>query len=501
MGGLACAALLAWYGHDVLVCEGRPTPGGAAHVWRRAGYRFDCGTSLFFGLDWQGGPSQSENPLASILQLIDERVDVVPVPDAATCLVWPEESFRTHIGSDKFGAVVRRLWGQRAEAEWKAFQKRAEECAPAASAIKPMAVRFDDLVAVTTVGRSPGAFLKYLRGEARSMVFSGLMEGTVGDPGLRDFIDLLVRGTCGLPSDEIVASYMIQAFAQLYQPTSALEYPVGGPQAIVNALVRGLRKHGGRLALNAHVDEVVVGPRGQAAGVRLRDGRTIGASKAVVSNASAWDTLRMLPRQAVSAKYRDRVAEMIPNNSFMHVHLGFDGSGLDPLPLHYYMFDPELVTDAGWPTICVPSAVEPTAAPPGKHVMHAYISEPYAPWRGLERRGEEYGRLKEERCQVVWNMIERVIPDIRDRVEVEMVGTPLTHSHFLNRFQGTYGPKNLLKMGTLPEAVCPLPGLYCCGDSTFPGAGTPAAASSGMWVANSLVPIWEHWGALNALGL
>ena len=97
-------------------------------------------------------------------------------------------------------------------------------------------------------------------------------------------------------------------------------------------------------------------------------------------------------------------------------------------------------------------------------------------------------------------MVTRVIPDIRDRVEVEMVGTPLTHQHFLNRHHGTFGPKNLLKMDTFPEAVCPLPRLYCCGDSTFPGAGTPAVASSGMWVANSLVPVWEHWRALDVLG-
>ena len=46
-----------------------------------------------------------------------------------------------------------------------------------------------------------------------------------------------------------------------------------------------------------------------------------------------------------------------------------------------------------------------------------------------------------------------------------------------------------------PAAVLAMPGLYCCGDNTFPYVGTPAVAASGMWVANSLAPVWKHWGA------
>jgi hypothetical protein len=35
--------------------------------------------------------------------------------------------------------------------------------------------------------------------------------------------------------------------------------------------------------------------------------------------------------------------------------------------------------------------------------------------------------------------LEQVIPDIRQRAELTMVGTPLTHARFLNRHRGTYG--------------------------------------------------------------
>jgi phytoene dehydrogenase-like protein len=39
----------------------------------------------------------------------------------------------------------------------------------------------------------------------------------------------------------------------------------------------------------------------------------------------------------------------------------------------------------------------------------------------------------------MWEALERIIPDIRDRAEVTLVGTPLTHERFLRRHRGSYG--------------------------------------------------------------
>lgn len=61
----------------------------------------------------------------------------------------------------------------------------------------------------------------------------------------------------------------------------------------------GIEKHGGRVLLRSHVEQVLV-EGGRAAGVRLRGGgggrpEVIRARRAVVSNASVWDTMRLLP--------------------------------------------------------------------------------------------------------------------------------------------------------------------------------------------------------------
>ena len=44
-------------------------------------------------------------------------------------------------------------------------------------------------------------------------------------------------------------------------------------------------------------------------------------------------------------------------------------------------------------------------------------------------------------------------------------------------------------------------GLWCCGDSTFPGIGLPAVAASGMITSNSLASVWQHLQLWQDLGI
>ena len=75
--------------------------------------------------------------------------------------------------------------------------------------------------------------------------------------------------------------------------------------------------------------------------------------------------------------------------------------------------------------ISIPSVLDPSLAPPGKHVIHAYTpgSEPYSLWQGMDRKSEEYARQKQERAAVMWQALKRIIPDIDRRCEVTLVPT------------------------------------------------------------------------------
>jgi phytoene dehydrogenase-like protein len=152
--------------------------------------------------------------------------------------------------------------------------------------------------------------------------------------------------------------------------------------------------------------------------------------------------------------------------------------------------------------ISIPTIMDAGMAPEGKHVVHAYTAgnEPYDVFAGLDRASPKYKELKKERAQVLYKAIEKVIPDLRDRIEVELIGSPLTHERFLRRPQGTYGPAWRAGENLFPgPGLAGIPGLMCCGDSCFPGIGVPAVAASGLTAANTLVPVDKHLALLQEM--
>jgi phytoene dehydrogenase-like protein len=184
--------------------------------------------------------------------------------------------------------------------------------------------------------------------------------------------------------------------------------------------------------------------------------------------------------------YRQQSLETPAVDSFMHLHLGIRADGLEDLTGHHVVLhdaDKDIAEPGNTCMISIPSVWDGNLAPAGHHVVHAYTLEPYDNWR----RDDGYEELKKERSQTLYRALERVIPDIRQRTVLELIGTPLTHARYLRRYQGTYGPAIAAGKGTFPAPHTPISGLYRVGDSTMPGIGVPAVAASGILCANTLV--------------
>jgi phytoene dehydrogenase-like protein len=497
LGGLSCAALLARYGYDVLVCESHEAPGGAAHAFERQGYCFDSGPSLFSGLSYR----PSTNPLRQVLDAVAEDLDWLTY-DGWGCRL-PEGDFIARVGADDFAHLLQDLRGSQAVAEWRSLQAKLEPLARAAVAVPPAALRNDGWAALSLARYGLGLIEQLPRLGLLTGPFSRLMDTTLSDPFLRNWLDLLCFLLSGLPASGTITAEMAFMFAEWYQPNVVLDYPQGGTGQLVAALVRGLRKFGGDLWLKTHVEQIwLEGDR--PVGVHLRDGRQIRASKAVVSAISAWDLLALLPEAIRASPPWQRYASVPAAPSFLHLHLGIDAKGLANLECHYITvrdWSEGIESPQNVVVLSIPSVLDPTLAPPGKHVIHAYTpaTEPYDLWVGLDRAGKAYRQLKAQRTECLWLALERIIPDIRQRCELSLEGTPLTHGRFLRRHRGSYGPLIPAGTGRLPGATTPLPGLYCCGEASFPGIGVPAVAASGWIAANTLTPLDRQLALLREL--
>ena len=84
--------------------------------------------------------------------------------------------------------------------------------------------------------------------------------------------------------------------SDFYRPGVTLDFPKGGTQAIVEALVRGVTKHeGSHVRLNTHVAQLLIDEEGgRCVGVATADGGRVMARKAVISNADLWSTRRLV---------------------------------------------------------------------------------------------------------------------------------------------------------------------------------------------------------------
>ena len=499
IGGLCAAALLAKYGKQVLLIEAHSIPGGCAHSFNSKGFTFDSGPSL-----WSGLSRKSNNPLRQVLDAIGEADSITWKKYDGWGMVIPEGSFYFRTGDkSSWTRTLERFGGEEAVRQWDTLQKFCEPVTRASAATPPFVLRSDAAVLFPLLTQMPN----FLSAAPHARYLNGRFSDLLDDAGVtnrfvRSWADYIAFALSGLDASGTLGAACAYTFGDLYSEGAYLDYPCGGSGAVIDALVRGLTKYGGRIRLGTRVDQILMDESNKAAGVVLKNGEVIHA-RAVVSNADAWATSAMIPQYARPQPRRGGGgalnSELAATPSFMHLHLGIRADGLpEDIGIHYSVvlgpFD-DIERERSMVIVSIPTILDPTLAPEGRHVVHAYYAanEPYEIWAGLDRRSEEYKKLKEERAQPLWRALEKIIPDIRDRVEVELVASPLTHERFLSRSFGTYGPPLFASDGsTIPYAKTQIPGLLHCGDSTFPGIGVPSAAASGINAANTLVSPWQQ---------
>jgi len=519
MGGLTCGALSAKYGSKVLVLESHIKCGGSAHTFTRVHkgekYSFEVGPSIFEGLD-----KPSLNPLRMIFDILEESM---PVETYKGLGFWtPEGYWRFPIGDkDAFEKLLMDECGAdgpKAVKEWNALRDRLKTLGGSTTAVALLNLRQDAGFLATTAGAlpfvatNPDVFLDL------PLTFDDLsktVDEIVTVPFVRNFIDLMCI-FCGFPAKGAMTAHILYILERFFEEDAAFSVPIGGTSQLGETIQRGLEKFGGKLQLNAHVDEILV-EDGRAVGVRLKNGKVVKARKAVVSNATPFDTVKMMPQQEHEpkqlTKWRNDLGTLPRHGAISHLFLGIDATDLDlsmiddPAQLVIQDWSRSMQDSQNLCSFFIPSLLDKSVCPEGKHVIHVYSSggEPYEPWEKLKQGSPEYEAYKEERVEVLFGAVERCIPDIRERLEFSIIGSPLAHEAFLRRDRGTYGMawaagSSAPQAGLLgkvlpfpfPNLKTPVDGLLRCGDSCFPGIGTPSAAASGAIAANTMTHVDNH---------
>jgi len=224
----------------------------------------------------------------------------------------------------------------------------------------------------------------------------------------------------------------------------------GGTDLLIGKMVRELRKNGVELRKRALVEQVMVDHRCEQpriAGVRA-NGRTI-RCRAVLSNANLKSTiLRLVGRHHFKSNYVKEAEQVRINSSSCQVYMGLKKGAVIPnigdlvFTSDATDFSMEELTDLHTSSRTF-SVYYPGTRPQLKNPRIAIIASLNSNWKDWSSLSEEdYRREKERLCEETVASLERLIPDIREKIDHLEAATPRTIHYYTRHVGGTsFGTK------------------------------------------------------------
>jgi prolycopene isomerase len=479
IGGLVTATQLAVKGAKVLVLERYLIPGGSAGYFDREGYRFDVGASMIFGFGKQG----TTNLLTRALAAVGERIETIPDRVQVQYHLPDNLDIKVHQDYEQF---LQELFVKFPH-ESQGIRKFYDECWQVFNCLNAMdLLSLEELRYLTRVFfQHPSSCLglvKYL-----PLNVGDIARKYIQDPVVLKFIDIECYIWSVVPAEMTPMINAGMVFSDRHY--GGINYPKGGVGQIAQKLVSGLEKAGGKIHYQSRVTKIIT-EGGKAVGVKLANGKTFRAKK-IVSNATRWDTFeQLLPLAAMPAKERKWQERYQKSPAFLSLHLGVAANVLPTgTECHHVLLEDwrQMEDPEGTIFVSIPTLLDPSLAPEGHHIIHAFTPSWMSDWQGLSP--SDYQAKKEARAGVTIDRLEQIFPGLNGGLDFMEIGTPRTHRRFLGRADGSYGPiprRKLPGLLNMPFNRTAVPGLYCVGDSTFPGQGLNAVAFSGFACAHRI---------------
>lgn len=479
IGGLVTATQLAKKCLKVLVLERYIIPGGSAGYFEREGYRFDVGASMIFGFGHRG----TTNLLTRALEAVEVSLETIPDPIQIHYHLPEELQVQVHQVYEKFLQELTEKFPH----EQAGIRQFYDECWKVFNCLNAM-----ELLSLEEPRYLTRVFLQHPLACLGLVKYLPLNVGEIArkyitDPTLLRFIDIECYCWSVVPADLTPMINAGMVFSDRHY--GGINYPKGGVGKIAQKLVEGLEKFGGKIQYKARVNRIVL-ENGRAVGVELATGE-IYRAKRIVSNATRWDTFeKLLPAEAMPKNEKKWQQRYQKSPSFLSLHLGVEANVIAPgTACHHIVVEDweKMQAPEGTIFVSIPTLLDPDLAPAGYHILHTFTPSWIDEWEGLPTK--QYEDKKEEAAGRIIERLEKIFPGLDAGLDYMEIGTARSHRRFLGREDGTYGPVPQRKLAGLlgmPFNRTSVPGLYCVGDSTFPGQGLNAVAFSGFACAHRI---------------
>jgi phytoene dehydrogenase-like protein len=322
----------------------------------------------------------------------------------------------------------------------------------------------------------------------------------------------------GLGPDQATSGFMTQVIAVAVQE-GGMPVPRGGGAKLADALVQLIRDQGGVCETGRDVERVLV-RSGRAVGVRLADGETVTAERAVVASVTPTQLYeRLLAETDVPAPTREGARGFRYGRAEMQIHYAlsepprWEGDerlgrtaivhvtpGLDGVSRAVNEADRGLLPTEATIVCGQPLTIDPSRAPEGRSILWIQLQE--LPWRIKgdaageidAGSGEWTDELRERYADRIQARLAEHLPNLESSIlkrvalgphDLELANVNLRHGD-------PYGGALALDQNFLwrpfpgsPGHATPVERLWQIGASTWPGPGL--GAGSGTLVAQELL--------------
>jgi phytoene dehydrogenase-like protein len=279
-------------------------------------------------------------------------------------------------------------------------------------------------------------------------------------------------------------------------PIGNAAFPRGGMGALTSAMAAAAREAGAEIRTGVDVEKILV-KNGSAAGVVLAGGEEI-VAKRVVSGVDPQRTFLglldpgdLLPSFAAKIRnYRSKgtVAKLnlalagLPRFAALRdlkgtgelagrIHIG---PAIDDLERAFDASKYGEFSRAPYLDISIPSILDDSLAPPGRHVMSIHMQ--FAPYR---LKSGDWRHQRDSLADTIVKTIAEYAPDLPGKIVARQIVTPadLEDTYGLTGGHPYHGELALDQLFTMRPLLgwaryrTPVKGLYLCGSGTHPGSG------------------------------
>lgn len=471
VAGLAAAIRLSVQGYTVTVYEKNSEPGGKLSIFKKDGYSFDTGPSLFTDPD----------ELKALFDIAGESIEeyiTYSKLDASCKYFFPNGKIvQTWADRNKLAGEFTEQVGEPGDNITKYLQRSANAYNTIGS------VFLNSAFQKRSEWKKP-SFLKALMAARPYLLFKTLNTYNEESFSTGEAIQLFNRFATYNGSDPYRAPAMLSLISHVELDNGAY-YPKGGMISIINALFKLAVKKGVTFVFNATVQRIIcVG--NEAKGIVVNDSNIF--SDQIISNADIFFTYKNLLRDEKSAMRIQKKEQSSSAVVFlwgikkqfpqMHLHnIFFSG---DYKAEFKTLFQLKSIYKDPTVYINITSKMESGHAPEGKENWFVMVNVPAGHKPDWEKT---IPFLKQQVLKKLRGMLKE---DIEPLIETEeIVSPPELEKNTYTLGGAIYGISSNNKKNAFlrhPNFSKEISGLYFCGGTVHPGGGIPLCLKSGKIV-------------------